>query len=155
MPSAPDSLPPLPRWWPRIVVSVLLLAAAAWSAKTIRLETELLALLPQDMPSVRGLDAFSRQFASDREVILVADTTMPAGDAEDIGRGAGGKVVCRHHCKTAVGGNGVAGQSGIADLRIGQAREDLRRAAEVELGDPGKQDEDNRAHANIALRGPR
>ncbi len=78
----PPSVAP-PRWWPRIVVSVLLLAAAAWSAATIRLDTELLALLPQDMPSVRGLDAFSRQFASDREVILVADTTMPAEDREE------------------------------------------------------------------------
>ncbi len=82
MPAAPASPPPLPKWWPRILVAVLLLAAAAWSGKTIRLETELLALLPQDMPSVRGLDGFSRQFASDREVILVADTTMPVEERE-------------------------------------------------------------------------
>jgi predicted RND superfamily exporter protein len=68
---------PTHKWWSRILVICLLLTAAAWAARTIRLETELLALLPQELPSVRGLDVFSRQFASDREVIIVADESMP------------------------------------------------------------------------------
>lgn len=72
-----------PKWWPRILIATLLLAAAAWAAKTLRMETELLALLPQDLPAVRGLDGFSRQFASDREVILVADETMSAEEREN------------------------------------------------------------------------
>jgi len=67
-----------PLWWPRLAVMALLMAAAGWAAHSIRLETELLALLPQDLPSVRGLDGFSRQFASDRELILVADDALPA-----------------------------------------------------------------------------
>ncbi len=77
------SEPSSPKWWPRIAVICILLVAAAWAAKTIRLETELLALLPQDLPSVRGLDGFSRQFASDREVIIVADETMPPAEREE------------------------------------------------------------------------
>lgn len=78
-----SALPP-PNWWPRIAIICIVLAAAAWAAKTIRLETELLALLPQDLPSVRGLDGFSRQFASDREVILVADETVQPAEREDL-----------------------------------------------------------------------
>jgi uncharacterized protein len=73
---------PSPKWWPRIAIICIVLAAATWAAKTIRLETELLALLPKELPSVRGLDEFSRQFASDREVILVADETMPASERD-------------------------------------------------------------------------
>lgn len=61
----------------------MIVAAAAWAARTIRLETELLALLPNDLPAVRGLDGFSRQFASDREVLLVADETMSAEERDD------------------------------------------------------------------------
>lgn len=77
------SEPSSPKWRPRIAVICIILAAAAWAAKTIRLETELLALLPQDLSSVRGLDGFSPQFASDREVILVADETMPPAEREE------------------------------------------------------------------------
>ena len=60
------------------MVICVVLAAAGWAGKTIRLETELLALLPQDLPSVRGLDAFARQFASDQELVLVVGEDMPA-----------------------------------------------------------------------------
>ena len=70
-------------WRPRILVVLALLVGAVWAGWTIRLETELLALLPQDLPSVRGLDSFQRQFASDREVLLVADETMPAAEREE------------------------------------------------------------------------
>jgi predicted exporter len=83
MPDAPPHSVSLPRWWPRLLVSVLLLAAAAWSAVTIRLDTELLALLPQDLPAVRGLDSYSRQFASDNEVLLVADPSMPDDERDE------------------------------------------------------------------------
>jgi predicted RND superfamily exporter protein len=72
-----------PRWWPRIIVMALLVTAAVWAGATIRLETELLALLPQGLASVRGLDGFQRQFASDREVILVADDTLPVAAREE------------------------------------------------------------------------
>ncbi len=72
-----------PHWWPRIIVMALLVAAAVWAGATIRLETELLALLPQGLASVRGLDGFQRQFASDREVILVADDSLPAAAREE------------------------------------------------------------------------
>ena len=74
--------PPPPSWWPRILIATLLLGTAGWAARTIRLETELLALLPQDLAAVRGLDSFSRQFASDREVILVAEESMSGEERE-------------------------------------------------------------------------
>lgn len=72
-----------PRWWPRFVVVALLVVASVWAGATIRLETELLALLPQGLASVRGLDGFQRQFASDREVILVADDALPVAAREE------------------------------------------------------------------------
>ncbi|MGH6635330.1 MAG: MMPL family transporter [Gammaproteobacteria bacterium] len=50
----------------------------------MRLESDLLALFPQELPSVRGLDQFQRQFASDREVILVADDTLPAAQRHQV-----------------------------------------------------------------------
>jgi uncharacterized protein len=62
---------------PRITVVLALVAGAVWAGWTIRLETELLALFPRELPSVRGLDRFQRQFVSDREVILVLDDTLP------------------------------------------------------------------------------
>lgn len=73
-----------PAWRPRIILILLILSAAAWAAKTIRLETELLALLPQHLPSVRGLDSFQRQFASDREVIIVADDALPPAQRDEL-----------------------------------------------------------------------
>ncbi len=70
-------------WFLRITV-LALLAGAVWAGWTIRLETELLALLPQELPSVRGLDQFQRHFASDREVILVTDDTLPAAARDEV-----------------------------------------------------------------------
>ncbi len=70
-------------WRPRIIIVLVLLACAVWAGCTIRLETELLALLPPELASVRGLDGFQRQFASDREVLLVADETMPAAERDE------------------------------------------------------------------------
>ncbi len=74
------------RWFLRIVAVFALLAAAVWAGWTIRLDSELLALLPQELPSVRGLDQFQRQFASDREVILVADDTLSAAKRDQVFR---------------------------------------------------------------------
>lgn len=71
-----------PRWTPRLLIIVVIFLAAGWSATSIRLETELLALLPQELPSVRGLDGFSRQFASDREVTLVALQSMSEAERD-------------------------------------------------------------------------
>ncbi|MGH8533154.1 MAG: MMPL family transporter, partial [Gammaproteobacteria bacterium] len=69
---------PASAWFARITVVLVVLAGAVWAGWTIRLETELLALFPRELPSVRGLDQFQRQFTSDREVILVAEDTLPA-----------------------------------------------------------------------------
>ncbi|MGH6628580.1 MAG: MMPL family transporter, partial [Burkholderiales bacterium] len=43
-----------------------------------------MALFPQELPSVRGLDLFQRQFTSDRELILVAEDTLPATAREEV-----------------------------------------------------------------------
>lgn len=72
------------RWWPRIAVVILIAAGSVWAGATIRLETELLALLPPHLASVRGLDAFQRGFASDREVILVADESLDPAKRTEI-----------------------------------------------------------------------
>ncbi len=56
---------------------VALLVAGAWAGLTLRLETELLPLLPDGLPSVRGLAEFQRRFASEREVFVVADPALP------------------------------------------------------------------------------
>ncbi|MGH8576681.1 MAG: MMPL family transporter [Gammaproteobacteria bacterium] len=69
---------------PRLIVVLALVAGAVWSGWTIRLETELLALFPRELPSVRGLDRFQRQFVSDREVILVLDDTLPGAGRDAV-----------------------------------------------------------------------
>jgi len=74
---------PLPPWLPRILVIGLLLVMGVWAGCTIRLETELLTLLPQSLPSVRGLDTFQKHFASEQEVFLVADEKMSPQERED------------------------------------------------------------------------
>ena len=69
---------------PRILVVLALVAGAGWAGWTIRLETELLALFPRELPSVRGLDRFQRQFVSDREVIVVLDDTLPGAGRDAV-----------------------------------------------------------------------
>jgi len=61
----------------RLAVIILLLAAGIWAAATIRMETELLPLLPPHLPSVQGMENFEKRFASDREIMVVADPAMP------------------------------------------------------------------------------
>ena len=68
--------------------SVLFLAivglAGTWAALTIRFETELLPILPRDLPSVRGLEAFSRLAAGETEVFAVADPSLPAAEQQQL-----------------------------------------------------------------------
>ncbi len=64
----------------RVLVIAALLLGGAWAAMTIRLETELLPLMPPQLPSVRGLEEFQRRFASEREVHVVADPAMSDGE---------------------------------------------------------------------------
>jgi predicted exporter/lauroyl/myristoyl acyltransferase len=61
---------------------LVVLGAGIWSALTIRFETELLPVLPPQLPSVRGLDEFSRLAAGDHEIYAVPD---PALSAEERG----------------------------------------------------------------------
>ncbi|MGV3531975.1 MAG: MMPL family transporter [Chthoniobacteraceae bacterium] len=61
----------------RVLVIVALLLGGVWAGLTLRLETELLPLMPSKLPSVRGLEEFQRRFASEREVHVVADPAMP------------------------------------------------------------------------------
>lgn len=53
------------------------LAAGIWSALTIRFETELLPVLPQDLPSVRGLEEFARLASGENEIYVVANPELP------------------------------------------------------------------------------
>ena len=64
----------------RLLVVVALLIGGAWAGFTLRLETELLPLLPGHLPSVRGLAEFQRRFASEREVYVVADPALPEAE---------------------------------------------------------------------------
>ncbi|MGH8490273.1 MAG: hypothetical protein ACREXS_15740, partial [Gammaproteobacteria bacterium] len=75
---------PASGWFARITAVLVVLSGAVWAGWTIRLETEILALFPRELPSVRGLDQFQRQFTSDREVILVAEDTLPATAREGV-----------------------------------------------------------------------
>ena len=54
-----------------------LAGAGLWAALTIRFETELLPALPPELPSVRGLAAFTRLAAGENEVFAVADPRLP------------------------------------------------------------------------------
>ncbi len=64
----------------RLLVVIVLLLGGVWAGCTLRLETELLPLLPSHLPSVRGLAEFQRRFASEREVYVVADPAMPEAE---------------------------------------------------------------------------
>lgn len=68
----------------RIAVILALFIGGGWSAWTIRLETELLPLMPQTLPSVRGLQGFQQRFGNDREILLVADPSMPAEERGEV-----------------------------------------------------------------------
>ena len=80
----------------RLLVVIVLLIGGAWAGFTLRLETELLPLLPGHLPSVRGLAEFQRRFASEREVYVVAD---PAITVDSIVIGNAGHD-CEQHNST-------------------------------------------------------
>lgn len=60
--------------WPTLVAVLLVLVVGAWALATIRLQTELLPLLPQKLASVRGMDRFQSAFTSAQDVSVVFDS---------------------------------------------------------------------------------
>src|SRR5829696_6660616 len=64
----------------RLAIILALLIGGVWAALTLRLETEVLQLMPTQLPSVRGLREFQERFGSERELYLVADPKMPEPD---------------------------------------------------------------------------
>ncbi len=63
-----------------LIVAPLILLAGVWAAATIRLQTELLPLMPQDLPTVRGLTLFQQHFSSAQDVTVVLTNPAAAGD---------------------------------------------------------------------------
>jgi predicted RND superfamily exporter protein/lauroyl/myristoyl acyltransferase len=63
-----------------LIVAPLIVLAGLWAAATIRLQTELLPLMPQDLPSVRGLTLFQENFSSAQDVTVVLTNPAAAGD---------------------------------------------------------------------------
>lgn len=53
-----------------------LLAAGAWAALTLRFDTELLPVLPPELPSVRGIGDYARLAAGENEVYAVPDPAL-------------------------------------------------------------------------------
>lgn len=56
------------------------IAAGVWGIITMKLQTELLPILPPSLPSVRGLVEFSHLAAGEDDVFAVADPSLPLGD---------------------------------------------------------------------------
>jgi predicted exporter/lauroyl/myristoyl acyltransferase len=71
---------PLLRSLPGTLFLLVLAGAGLWAALTIRFETELLPVLPPQLPSVRGIDAFARLAAGENEVFAVADPALSAAE---------------------------------------------------------------------------
>lgn len=73
------------RW--RLVLVGLLVAAAALGLARVRFDTDVLSVLPSEMPEVRGLKAFQDMFSRDQELTLL----MEAGEADagTLGEAAG------------------------------------------------------------------
>jgi predicted exporter/lauroyl/myristoyl acyltransferase len=67
---------------PSTIFLLGLLGAGIWSALTIRFETELLPVLPQSLPSIRGIAEFQRLAAGEDEVYVVADPALPTEDRQ-------------------------------------------------------------------------
>jgi uncharacterized protein len=59
------------RGWIWIIIACAIVVVGIWSLKTIRFQTELYPLFPQDLPSVQGLKTFQHQFATAQELFLV------------------------------------------------------------------------------------
>jgi len=58
------------KWWLQILIGVGILLAATGLTR-LRFDTNILSMLPRDMPEVRGLDDFMKVFDRDDEAVLV------------------------------------------------------------------------------------
>ncbi len=63
-----------PSVWPTLIAVPLVLIIGAWALATIRLQTELLPLLPQQLDSVRGMSLFQAAFTSAQDVTVVFES---------------------------------------------------------------------------------
>lgn len=61
-----------------------LIVCGLWAVGTIRLETELLPVLPPSAPSVRGLSDFARLAAGEDEIYAVADPALTAEERDEL-----------------------------------------------------------------------
>ncbi len=67
---------------PGTLFLLALAAAGLWAALTLRFETELLPVLPPDLPSVQGIRTFADLAAGQNEVFAVADPALPPEDRD-------------------------------------------------------------------------
>jgi predicted exporter len=67
---------------PGTLFLVALAAAGLWAALTLRFETELLPVLPPDLPSVQGIRTYADLAAGQNEVFAVADPALPPEDRD-------------------------------------------------------------------------
>jgi len=66
------------RFLPSLIAVAVVVPLAIWALATIRLQTELLPLLPPDLPSVQGMQLFQSAFRSAQEVMVVIEQPDPA-----------------------------------------------------------------------------
>jgi predicted exporter/lauroyl/myristoyl acyltransferase len=67
---------------PGTLFILALAAAGLWAALTLRFETELLPVLPPDLPSVQGIRTYAGLAAGQNEVFAVADPALPPEDRD-------------------------------------------------------------------------
>ncbi|MGA0848732.1 MAG: hypothetical protein ACO3RX_02170, partial [Chthoniobacterales bacterium] len=67
---------------PGTLFLLALAAAGLWAALTLRFETELLPVLPPDLPSVQGIRTYADLAAGQNEVFAVADPALPPEDRD-------------------------------------------------------------------------
>ena len=67
---------------PGTLFILALAAAGLWAALTLRFETELLPVLPPDLPSVQGIKTYADLAAGQNEVFAVADPALPPEDRD-------------------------------------------------------------------------
>ncbi len=67
---------------PGTLFLLVLASTGLWAGLTLRFETELLPVLPPDLPSVRGIQAYADLAAGQSEVFAVPDPSLPAAERE-------------------------------------------------------------------------
>ena len=83
--STPTSrLPALLRSPIRVLFLALVLGSGLWAWATLRFETELLPILPESLPSVRGLQDFSQLALGEDEVYVVPNPSLSPERREDL-----------------------------------------------------------------------